>query len=167
MPHRWLPADWQHPTRVDVITGYHLRPIHPDDTELDMPAVTGSRSRLWQIYGAAWGWPPETMTFEQDRADLQHHWDEMQAQEAFNYALFNAEETELIGCVYLDPPERAGADADISWWVRDEYVGSLVEAALDQFVPSWVAREWPLEAPRYIGRDISWSDWLALPQDPG
>jgi hypothetical protein len=43
----WLPADWQHPTLVELSTGHHLRPIHPDDTELDLPAVMGSRDRLW------------------------------------------------------------------------------------------------------------------------
>ncbi|HTW16471.1 MAG TPA: GNAT family N-acetyltransferase [Nocardioides sp.] len=147
----WLPPDWQHPTRVELSTGHHLRPIHPDDTELDMPAVMGSRERLWSIYGEAWGWPPATMTAEHDREDLQHHWDEAEAHLSFNYALLDAGETELIGCVYVDPPHPShpGADAVISWWVRDEYVGSPVEAALDELVPRWIAADWPLEAPYY------------------
>jgi len=147
----WLPADWQHPTRVELSTGHHLRPIHPDDTDLDMPAVMGSRERLWSIYGEAWGWPPATMTAEQDREDLQHHWDEALAHLSFNYALLDTGETELIGCVYVDPPHPShpGADAVISWWVRDEYVGSPVEAALDELVPRWIATDWPLEAPHY------------------
>jgi RimJ/RimL family protein N-acetyltransferase len=160
----WLPAGWQHPDRVEVLAGYHLRPIRADDVDLDMPAVMGSRERLWSIFGEAWGWPPAGMTAEQDREDLQHHEDEIAAHESFNYALFDAEETELVGCVYIDPAERPGADADISWWVRDEYVGSTVEAALDDLVPAWVARDWPLDAPRYVGRDLSWQDWLALPE---
>ncbi len=104
-----------------------------------MPAVMGSRERLWSIYGEAWGWPPADMSAEQDREDLQHHWDEMQTHESFNYALFDADETELIGCVYIDPADKAGADADISWWVRDEHVGTEVEAALDALVPEWIA----------------------------
>jgi RimJ/RimL family protein N-acetyltransferase len=145
----WLLDDWQHPTRVELSTGHHLRPIHPDDTELDMPAVMGSRERLWSIYGAAWGWPPADMTADQDRADLQRHWDEMQTHESFNYALFDADETELIGCVYIDPTRLPGHDAEISWWVRDEYVGSDVESALDMFVPLWIRRDWPLTAPRF------------------
>lgn len=160
----WLPVGWEHPTRVELPTGHHLRPIHPDDTPLDMPAVMGSRERLWGIYGEAWGWPPAHMTAEQDREDLQHHWDEALAHESFNYALFDADETELIGCVYIDPTDKAGADADISWWVRDEHVGTEVEAALDALVPAWIAADWPLTAPRYVGRDLSWSDWLAIPR---
>ena len=145
----WLPAEWQHPHRVMLPTGHRLRPIRADDTELDMDAVMGSRERLWSIYGEAWGWPPATMTAEQDREDLQHHADEMETHESFNFALFDENETELIGCVYIDPADTPEADADISWWVRDEYVGSAVEAALDKFVPEWIARDWPLTAPRY------------------
>lgn len=160
----WLPADWEHPTRVGLLPGYHLRPIRADDVELDMAAVMGSQERLWSIYGPAWGWPPATMTAEQDRADLARHEREIAAHESFNYALLDDDESELIGCVYVDPPARVGADAEISWWVRDEYVGTDVEAALDDFVPRWVAADWPLHAPRYVGRDLTWAEWAALPE---
>ena len=159
----WLPADWRHPTRVTLATGHHLRPIRATDVDLDLPAVMGSRERLWSIYGQAWGWPPASMTAEQDREDLARHEAEAQRHESFNYALFDTAESELVGCVYIDPPEKAGADAEISWWVRDEYVGSAVQRALDDFVPGWIQREWPLEAPRYVGRDLTWRDWQALP----
>ena len=160
----WLPADWQHPTRLDLPTGHHLRPIRESDVDLDLPAVLGSRDRLWSIYGAAWGWPPAGMTREQDRVDLARHEAEIEAHESFNYALFDAEETALLGCVYVDPPEKPGADAEISWWVVDALVGSDVEAALDALVPRWIADAWPLRHPRYVGRDLSWADWIALPE---
>ncbi len=159
----WLPADWAHPTRVDLPTGHHLRPIRAEDVDLDMRAVMGSQERLWSIYGTAWGWPPPTMTAEQDREDLARHAAEMETHTSFNYALFDAGETELLGCVYIDPAEKAGADADISWWVVDWAVGTALEEALDAFVPAWIAADWPLERPRYVGRDLSWAAWLALP----
>jgi hypothetical protein len=162
----WLPDDFEHPTRVDLTTGHHLRPIRGSDVDIDYPAVMGSRERLWSIYGEAWGWPPATMTVEQDREDLERHEREIQAHESFNYALLDEEETELLGCVYLDPAERVGADADVSWWVVDRLVGSDVEAELDELVPYWVAQEWPFEQPRYVPREISWADWAALPEVP-
>jgi hypothetical protein len=163
----WLPADWRRPDRVPLRTGHHLRPIRADDTELDMVAVMGSRERLFSIYGRAWGWPPATMTAEQDREDLQRHADEMETHESFNYALLDADETVLLGCVYIDPPEKeGGADAEISWWVVDDCVGTEVEAALDELVPSWIAQDWPLHHPRYVGRELSWDDWLALDDLP-
>lgn len=162
----WLPPGWQHPLRVDLPTGHHLRPIRATDVDLDMQAVMGSRERLWSIYGAVWGWPPSTMTVAQDREDLAHHEAEAEAAASYNYALFDAGETELLGCVYLDPPGKPGADADISWWVVDWLVGGPIEAALDAAVPRWVAADWPFARPRFVGRDLSWADWLALPDLP-
>ena len=159
----WLPADFVHPTIQPVLEGFHLRPIRAADTEIDYPAVMGSRERLWRIYGEAWGWPSATMTVEEDRADLARHEREIEAHESFNYALLDTAETALFGCVYLDPPRKRGSDAEISWWVVDERVGSILETALDVVVPRWVAGVWPFERPCYVGRDISWSDWLALP----
>ena len=73
----WLPAAFAHPTHVEVGLGHHLRPIRASDVDLDHPAVMGSRERLWSVYGEAWGWPPATMTHEQDREDLARHAAEM------------------------------------------------------------------------------------------
>lgn len=159
----WLPADFIHPTHKTLSTGHTLRPIRGADVDLDMLAVMGSQRRLWSIYGTAWGWPPPDMTPEQDREDLVRHEEEIARHESFNYALFDAAETELIGCVYIDPAEKAGADAEISWWVRDEYVDTEVEGALDELVPRWIASDWPFRRPRHIGRDLSWDEWLVLP----
>jgi RimJ/RimL family protein N-acetyltransferase len=159
----WLPADFVHPSRVDVDVDHHLRPIRATDVDLDMVAVMGSQARLWSIFGPAWEWPPASMTREQDRADLARHEAEIEAHESFNYALFDTTETALLGCIYVDPPEKVGADAEISWWVVDELVGSAGEAALDELVPHWIATSWPFTKPRYIGRDITWAEWLDLP----
>ncbi|MFI5045294.1 MAG: GNAT family N-acetyltransferase [Acidimicrobiales bacterium] len=143
----WLPDDFIHPTRVDVGAGHHLRPISGDDVEIDHPAVMGSRERLWSIYGEAWGWPPATMTVEADREDLERHAREIEAHESFNYALLDADESHLLGCVYIDPPERDGTDAEISWWVVDDVVGTALQAELDDLVPRWIASAWPFEHP--------------------
>ena len=137
------------------------------DTEIDFPAVMGSRERLWSIYGRAWGWPPATMTVEADRDDLAHHERDIAAHASFLYGLFDDAETELLGCVYVDPPEKAGgADAEVSWWVVDRLVGTDTERALDELVPRWLAADWPLRRPRFVGRELSWDDWLALPDLP-
>jgi hypothetical protein len=106
------------------------------------------------------------MTHEQDREDLARHEREIEAHESFNYALFDEGETELLGCVYIDPPEKAGADAEVSWWVVDRLVGSEVEKALDELVPRWLGQDWPFRSPRYVPRDISWAQWQELPSVP-
>lgn len=145
----WLPDDFVHPERLDLPPGHHLRLIRADDVDLDLPAVLGSRERLWAQYGQVWGWPPVAMTREQDLADLAHHEAEAAAHLSFDYALFDEGETQLLGCCYLDPPEQPGSDADISWWVVDALAGGPVEAALAEAVPRWVAERWPFTAPRY------------------
>jgi hypothetical protein len=159
----WLPAEFMHPVRVTIPGGYHLRPVSAADTDLDYPAVMGSQERLWSIFGDAWGWPPATMTYQQDRRDLARHEAEIAAHASFNYALLDDAETVLLGCVYIDPPEKAGADAEICWWIVDEKAGTVLQRALDAFVPQWIAAAWPFDRPRYVGRDLSWADWLALP----
>ena len=163
----WLPGDFVHPLSVAVPGGHHLRPIAGSDTDLDYPAVMGSRDRLWSIFGEAWSWPPATMTYQQDLDDLLRHEAEIAAHMSFNYALFDDAETALLGCVYIDPPEKVGADAEISWWVVDDRAGTELERALDALVPQWIAEAWPFRQPRYLGRDLSWQDWLALPDAVG
>ena len=122
----WLDPSFALPERVDLPTGHHLRPIRAADVDIDYPAVMGSRERLWAKYGEAWGWPPATMTYEADREDLARHEDEIAAHETFNYAVLDEGESELLGCVYIDPPERARRRAPTPcrrWWVVDKEAG--------------------------------------------
>jgi hypothetical protein len=157
----FLPEDLPTPTRLDLPTGHHLRRIRAEDLDLDYPAVMGSQPRLWSLFGPVWAWPPADMTREQDRDDLARHADEMERNESFNFAIFDAEETALLGCVYVDPPEAEGFDAEVCWWVVDDEVGSELERCLDDAIPAWLDVEWPLDTPRIVGRDISWEDWQA------
>jgi hypothetical protein len=141
----WLPSGVEPPARLDLPTGHHLRPIRADDVDIDYPAVMGSRESLWARYGEAWGWPPETMTVEQDRDDLAHHEREIAARETFNYAVLDAAESELLGCVYLDPPSAdppAGTDVVVSWWLVDAMAGSDLERALGEALPGWLRDVW-------------------------
>jgi hypothetical protein len=155
----WLPPHFVAPARLELSTGHHLRPIREEDLELDVAAVMGSQPRLWRLFGPVWGWPPAGMTAEQDRVDLARHADEMTRNESFDYAVFDAGETALLGCVYIDPPEAPGHDAEVCWWVVDDAVGTNLDRALATEVPRWLEEAWPLRAPRIVGRDIGWEDW--------
>ncbi|WRZ90351.1 N-acetyltransferase [Streptomyces sp. NBC_01007] len=158
-----LPTDFVHPLRVEVPGGCRLRPITEADAVVGCPTVMGSRERLWPISGEVWGWPVATMTYEANLKDLERHAEETAAHQSFSYVLFDAAETTEFGCARIDPPEKAGADAEISWWVVDERVGTALERDLDPLVPRWIAEDWPFRRPRSIGRDLSWHDWPALP----
>jgi len=148
----WLGEAFVPPGRVALATGHHLRPIRAADVAIDYPAVMGSRERLWEKYGGAWGWPPADMSYEDDRRDLARHEAEIAARETFNYAVFAAGETALLGCVYVDPPDETsppGTDAVASWWVVDAAVGSGLEHTLDAFVPMWLAETWGFRSVAY------------------
>ena len=145
----WVPDGFVPPERLDLPTGHHLRPIRAADVDIDYPAVMGSRQRLWDRYGEAWGWPPATMTVEQDRDDLARHEREIAAHETFNYAVLDADETELVGCVYIDPPDDRsppGTDAVSSWWVVDDHAGGDLETSLDEVIPRWLAETWGIRS---------------------
>ena len=161
----WLPPGFVTPQRVDLPTGHHLRPIREPDVAIDYPAVMGSRERLWAKYGAAWGWPPSTMSYEADREDLARHEAEIAAQETFNYAVLDEDETELLGCVYIDPPDEdspPGTYAVASWWVVDAAVGTPLEDALDGFVPRWLTETWAFRAVHYSPRSSQTADMPGL-----
>jgi RimJ/RimL family protein N-acetyltransferase len=148
----WPPDSFVHPERVDLATGHHLRPIREADVDIDYPAVMGSRERLWAKYGEAWGWPPADMSYEADRKDLARHEQETAAHEAFNYAILDEDESELLGCIYVDPPDHRsppGTEAVVSWWVVDREAGGGLEATLDRFVPSWLTEAWGFRSVHY------------------
>lgn len=145
----WLSESFTHPQRADIDATHHIRPIAAEDVDLDMVAVMGSRERLFSIYGESWGWPPATMTRDQDIEDLIHHVDEMKTNESFNYAIFDADEARLLGCIYIDQPDDAQHDAVASWWVVDEVLGTDLETAVDSFVPLWLQRDWPFRNVRF------------------
>jgi hypothetical protein len=88
------------------------------------------------------------MSLEQDREDLEHHEREIAAHESFNYAILNADESRLFGCIYIDPPtEEMDADVLVSWWVTDDQVGGSLEAELGRFIPRWLTTAWPFQRP--------------------
>jgi hypothetical protein len=141
----WLPPDFEHPERVELATGHHLRPIRASDVDIDYPAVMGSRESLWARYGEPWGWPAETMSYEADREDLARHEAEIVAHETFNYAILDGSESELLGCVYIDPPDPGsppGSDAVVSWWLVDAQRGGELERAVEELVPRWLHDTW-------------------------
>jgi RimJ/RimL family protein N-acetyltransferase len=151
----WLPADFAHPVHVDLTDEVHLRPIRASDVDIDMVAVMGNQQMLWDIYGEAWGWPPPTMTREQDEEDLAHHAAEAEAHESFNYAVLTADESALLGCVYINPAPGTGRDgagedgaAEVSWWMVADADPDL-RRCLDAFVPAWIAAAWPFRTVTY------------------
>ena len=161
----WLPTDFVHPLHVALTDHVHLRPIRASDVDIDMVTVHANQPMLWAIYGEAWGWPPTTMTRDQDEEDLARHAAEMESHASFNYAVLDAAESELLGCVYIDPVEDPGSDADaeVSWWLAGG-TDLQLRRRLDEFVPRWITTSWPFERVAYPFNQVVQA--VPEPQDP-
>lgn len=158
----FLPDDFVVPEVVETDL-FRLRPITIHDVVKDYDAVMSSRDHLWQMFGQAWGWPPQDLTLEQDMIDLAWHQKEFQLHSSFDYAVMSLDEKRLLGCVYIDPPSKAGYDAEIYLWVRESELATGLETYLLQLVKQWLAAAWPFTKVAFPGREISWDDWNALP----
>lgn len=138
----FLPGDFVVPDRV-VTERFRLRSITIHDAFKDYEAVMSSREHLWQRFGAAWGWPPASLSLEQNIIDLAWHQKEFQLRCSFDYAVMSLDERQLLGCVYVDPPEAPGTDAEVWYWVRASELASGLELILGDFVLCWLAQVWP------------------------
>jgi hypothetical protein len=113
----FLPPGFEVPALLET-DRFRLRPLTVHDVVKDYDAVMTSREHLWRQFGQAWGWPPADLTLEQDLIDLGWHQKEFQRRSSFDDAVMSLDEARLLGCVYVDPPEKAGYDAEVCLWVR-------------------------------------------------
>ena len=94
-----------------------LRPLRATDVQLDYDAVISSRAQLLLSSGSTWS--REGFTIEENLADLERHEREHRERVAFTYTMMNTEETECVGCLYMNPLERIlGHDAR-SWCILE------------------------------------------------
>ena len=138
----FLPKGFQVPELIET-KQFRLRSITIHDVVKDYDAVMSSRKHLWKRFGKIWGWPSEDLTLEQDMIDLGWHQKEFQLRSSFDYAVMSPDESRLLGCVYIDPPEEEGMDAEIWYWGRQSELANGLEVALENFILEWMRRDWP------------------------
>ncbi len=158
----FLPEDFEVPTLLQT-EAFRIRPISIHDVVKDYDAVMTNREYLWSLFGEAWGWPEEDLTLEQDLVDLGWHQKEFQMGSSLDYAVMSQDEKRLLGCVYIDPPGKAGFDAEVYLWARQDGPEEGLERELEGVVRRWISDEWPLGRVAYPGRDITWEEWEAMP----
>lgn len=87
--------------------------------------------------------PPFVSTVADNLVDLGWHQKEFETRRSFAYTVVAPDESQVLGCVYIDPSETH--DAHVWMWVRreawEEGLDPLVEAALRD----WLARDWPFQ----------------------
>lgn len=147
----FLPPGFSVPAVVET-AGFRLRSITIHDAFKDYDAVMSSREHLWARFGALWGWPAAELSLEQNIIDLAWHQKEFQLRASFDYAVMSLDETRLLGCVYIDPPDQPGTDAEVWFWARQSELSAGLEAELGRFVTAWLASAWPFATVSLNGR---------------
>ena len=152
----FLPSDFIPPVRV-VHDRFIVRPITIHDVVKDYEAVMSSYDHLRSMFGEVWGWPNKKLTLEQNLIDLGWHQKEYQLKSSFDYAVMSTDEERLLGCVYVDPPEIEGYDAEVCLWVRQSELENGLDEVLYTFAKDWIAKNWPFNRVAYPGREIEWN----------
>ena len=158
---QFVPEEFTVPSEL-VTANFTLRMLSVDDVEKDFEAVTSSAERLNKVWPDS-GWPAG-LTLRQNLVDLGWHEKEFQNRSSFAYTMVAPDESQVLGCVYFYPTEKAEHDAEVFLWVRESEVAKDLDEALFEVVQHWLASDWPFENPAYPGRTISWAQWDSLPE---
>ena len=129
---------------------FRLRMLSVDDVEKDYQAVIESRKLLRSRGGS---WPRDGFTLEENLADLERHQQEFLNREAFAYTVISLDESRVLGCVYINPPRKTGADVEVRLWVRQSEYDKGLDPVLFQAVRKWIDASWPFTTIAYPGRE--------------
>ncbi len=158
-----VPPDFDVPRGLET-ERLRLRPLTAGDAVKDFDAVMTSAERHKTVFRPGGRWP-DGMTLEHNQKELAWHEIEFQNRRSFAYTVVSLEESQVLGCLYLYPTSKADHEVEITMWVRASEAGSGLDAHLYETVRRWIAEAWPFAKPAYPGREISWADWRALPED--
>jgi len=156
MTKNFVPANFAVPTSF-ADHNFQLEILEQSVVELDYEAVMSSRVNLRSVFAENDEWPADDMTLEENMNDLVIHEKEFKAREAFAYTVLSPDKSCCIGCLYIEPCNREGIDAEIYFWIRDDILH--LEAEFEKTIKNWLTRSWPFNRIVFPGRDIAWKEW--------
>lgn len=155
-----MPRDFNVPETLET-PEFRLRMLTVNDVVKDYDAVMSSVEHVKTVWpGSKW---PDGLTLEQNLVDLGWHQKEFQIRRSFAYTVVTPSESLVIGCVYIEPTQRAGYDAEVYLWARQSELGGGLDGRLYKAVQEWLVAHWPFTNAAFPGRDIEWPAWRALP----
>jgi len=132
-----------------------------NDVVKDYEAVMTSIAHLQEMYPFS-SWPSHDLTLEQDLIDLGWHQKEFQRRTSFAYTVVSLDESEVLGCLYINPTTKEDYEASITMWVRASVLEKGLDPILFETVHQWIAEQWPFRKVAYPGREIEWEEWSAM-----
>jgi hypothetical protein len=157
---KFVPDNFIVPEKLET-DRFRLRMLSVDDVEKDYDAVMTSCRELRNPNDEN-SWPRENMTLEEDLQDLKAHQEEFLNRIAFAYTVMSLDESQCLGCVYIDPSEKSMFDAEVYLWVRTSELPNGLDEILYKTVKAWVKERWPFKNVAYPGREISYEEWRAM-----
>ena len=130
-----------------------LRPLGPEHNRSDYAAWTSSVDHIKATpgYSADSSWPDAAMTLEENNRDLEMHARHFAGREGFTYTVLDrADETTVVGCLYIYPHDDPAYDAHVRSWVTATRPELDVEVWRE--VSEWLARDWPFRRVDYAAR---------------
>ncbi len=158
----FVPKDFEVPALLET-KEFRVRMLTVNDVVKDYDAVMTSVEHLKTVWPTS-SWP-EGLTFEQDLIDLGWHQKEFQRRRSFAYTVVTPSESQVTGCVYINPTPKRGYDAVVFLWARQSELKAGLETRLYAAVREWMAKEWPFKKVAYPGRDIEWEAWNSIPDE--
>ena len=145
----FVPDQFAVPDRL-VADRFVLEPLGPQHSQADYTAWTTSVEHIRATPGfGGRSWPTE-MSLQQNTEDLIRHQQDFLAGRGFAYTVLDPGSRQVIGCVYLYPPQRPGTDVEVRSWVRADRAD--LDVQLWRAVSEWLRDQWPWTAPDYAAR---------------
>jgi hypothetical protein len=144
----FVPPEFAVPTGL-VGPGFRLVPLTPEHNAGDFAAWTSSTDHIHATPGFEdRPWPFE-MTLDDNLGDLRQHAEDFAARQGFTYSVVEGA-SDVIGCVYIYPPEAPGFDVNVRSWVRADR--APLDGILYRSVRQWLDDAWPFAAVDYAAR---------------
>jgi len=156
---KFIPVNFEVPKNLET-SRMKLRMLKVSDVVKDYDAVMSSLEHLQNTkpFGPNQKWPIG-LTLEQNLIDLGWHQKEFQKRSSFAYTVMNLDETQCLGCLYIEHTTKLDYDAKIYMWVRQSEISTELDGHLFDTVKDWISAKWPFINVAYPGREINWSEW--------
>jgi len=139
-----VPADFEAPAVLEH-ERFRLRMLTVDDVVADFDALCSRVDRDGKPQ------PPFVATVRENLIDLGWHQKEFELRRSFAYTVVAPDESEVLGCVYVDPSDTH--DARVRMWVRRSAWEDGLDPLLEQAVREWIATRWPFRDVSFAERD--------------
>ena len=129
---------------------FRFVPLRVGHVDLDLAAVAANAAGLRSVFAEVDEWPRAGITREENLCDLARHEAEWEQRLAFAYVVLDAaaaaaaaaEAPVELGCVYINPPVKAGHDAEVQLWAvwagMAPAAAAALDAELEAAVRAWV-----------------------------